>query len=170
MNTGTRSKITYDDNLIQLVREKDRERIQFFFQKTKKTKNCWLWKDTLADNGYGIISYRGNHVLAHRFSWALFRGIIPKETPMVLHDCDIRHCVHPDHLYLGTGKDNADDRELWSLDANLRGVLTEKDVLRFLELHDQGMSIKRISDLSGFKYHTVYQAVKGINWGYLQHG
>jgi hypothetical protein len=62
---------------------------------------CWLWTDALDRDGYGHIS----GVRAHRQSWKLFRGEIPRGV-YVLHECDVPSCVNPDHLFLGTQQDN----------------------------------------------------------------
>lgn len=70
---------------------------------------CWLWMATIQpETGYGAISRPGGVVGAHRLSWELYRGAIP-DGLHVLHKCDIRSCVNPDHLFLGTNKDNVDD-------------------------------------------------------------
>lgn len=73
-----------------------------------KTDTCWLWTKTKFSNGYGKISYKKTHIGAHRASWIAFRGEIPKGM-FVLHSCDVRGCVNPDHLFLGSHKDNMED-------------------------------------------------------------
>ena len=73
---------------------------------------CWLWLGVLADNGYGRIGVQvgGNWRVksAHRVSWIEANGDIP-EGMSVLHRCDVRCCVNPDHLFLGTQLDNMRD-------------------------------------------------------------
>ena len=70
---------------------------------------CWIWTASRHNTGYGAIGVAGNKVsTAHRVSWMLHRGPIP-DGMWVLHKCDVRACVNPDHLYLGTVKDNARD-------------------------------------------------------------
>lgn len=69
---------------------------------------CWLWTKSVDNGGYGGISINGKDFLAHRFSWFLHNGAIPKKL-WVLHTCDMPSCVNPDHLYLGTHQDNMDD-------------------------------------------------------------
>lgn len=69
--------------------------------------DCWLWIG--ANNGmYGKFNFAGICVSAHRVSWELHRGEIPEEMD-VLHTCDTPLCVNPDHLWLGTKKDNQQD-------------------------------------------------------------
>lgn len=73
-------------------------------------KGCWLWTAATNNRGYGVIGFGGGNkiVLAHRLSWILHNGEIP-DGQLVLHKCDVRACVNPDHLYLGNMKDNARD-------------------------------------------------------------
>jgi HNH endonuclease len=72
---------------------------------------CWMWTSTIISTGYGQFG-RGSREegaeLAHRWSYEHFVGPIP-EGLFVLHHCDVRPCVNPDHLYAGTHRDNMDD-------------------------------------------------------------
>lgn len=69
--------------------------------------DCWLFRGSHTNLGYGVLHAEGEK-RAHRVAWALFNGPIP--TGMhVLHKCDVRCCVNPDHLFLGTHKDNMRD-------------------------------------------------------------
>lgn len=71
---------------------------------------CWIWTGRLKDTGYGEINPGGRSSPrgAHRISYELFKGEIPKGM-YVLHKCDVRCCVNPDHLFIGTAKDNTQD-------------------------------------------------------------
>lgn len=87
-----------------------------FWAGVKKTETCWIW--TRANNGgdgrthiYGVMSRgrRGEGLIrTHRYSWELHNGSIP-EGLCALHRCDEPLCVRPDHLFLGTLKDNTQD-------------------------------------------------------------
>jgi len=74
--------------------------------RTRKDENsgCLLWTGPLNKDGYGNASGTG----AHRRSWENEKGPIPKGL-YVLHKCDVRHCVNPEHLYLGTQIHNMKD-------------------------------------------------------------
>jgi hypothetical protein len=69
---------------------------------------CHLWIGSLDIGGYGMIFYGRKSVVAHRVAWERVHGPIP-EGMYVCHKCDVRSCINPDHLFLGTAKDNMQD-------------------------------------------------------------
>lgn len=80
-----------------------------FWAKVVKTNECWEWCAAFHGSGYGIFGIGGTKIQrAHRFSWELSYGKIP-EGLFVLHKCDNRKCVRPEHLFLGTNLDNVRD-------------------------------------------------------------
>lgn len=78
-----------------------------FWTKVHKTDTCWLWTAALRC-GYGAFKVDGKAIGAHCYSYAMAHGAIPKGL-VVCHSCDVRHCVNPDHLWLGSYKDNMQD-------------------------------------------------------------
>jgi hypothetical protein len=70
---------------------------------------CWLWTGTKDSDGYGRIKISGKIWTAHRLSFRLFNGDL-LDGMEVNHSCDVRNCVRPEHLHLGTPKTNARER------------------------------------------------------------
>lgn len=71
---------------------------------------CWLWAKGMSGEGYGVTRHPATQEIckAHRVVFDLLVGTIPKGL-LVCHRCDVKLCVNPDHLFLGTSQDNAQD-------------------------------------------------------------
>ena len=70
---------------------------------------CWEWSSKLDRYGYGKFIFNGRLVKAHRYSFELFNGPFDPKLHVV-HRCDNPCCVNPEHLFLGTNRDNILDR------------------------------------------------------------
>ena len=99
-----------------------------------KVSGCWIWTDSLDSYGYGRLYLDELTVKAHRYSYEFHTKPI-KEGLLVLHKCNERSCVNPNHLYEGTAKDNNVDmdnsgnRPCQKGSNNNRSKLTEQDVI-----------------------------------------
>lgn len=142
-------------------------------------RGCWLWLGHLTF-GYGYIGAGGRNGKtnrAHRVSWELHHGPIP-EGLLVLHRCDNRRCVNPDHLFLGTQADNVADMIAKGRDAapGLRarhGQSPGRAKLNPIQVREIRRTYCRGSDthgsyalaaLYGVAQGTIYRIVSGRGW------
>ena len=93
---------------VQKVIKTNRQRLQDAIT-LNETNGCWEWKKSTFKGGYGAITINGKQFSAHRASYECFVGEIP-EGLHVLHKCDNPRCINPDHLWVGTHKENMLDK------------------------------------------------------------
>ena len=151
--------------------DKDIARFWSRVDKTDDVNSCWEWTAAKINAGYGQVSLNGTTVLAHRFAWVLHFGDIP-EGLCVLHKCDNRGCVRPDHLWLGTKADNQRDMVDKGRSARLQGEdhgrskLTEAQAILIKNTYPAA-SQYLLADVYGIDQSQISRIINGDNWRHL---
>lgn len=144
-----------------------------FWNRINKTKGCWYWLGAKnIPNGYGVFTFNYKKIYAHRYSYIFHNNInsIPKGMD-VCHTCDIKFCVNPNHLFLGTRKDNVRDmdnkgrrRSATGEDAGTAKMTWEKvRELRESYNHDP-KPLRYYAEVYGIHHTTVMDILKSNNW------
>lgn len=136
--------------------------------KLKEDTGCWEWQNYVDKAGYGRFKSKADFsTLAHRHSWALHFGVIPKGS-FVCHTCDNRKCVNPKHFFLGGYKENAQDKA--AKGRSTRGRSCHSNKLSHVEVFGVLNSTDSISNIAR-QYHvsrsSVYKIKQGRSWNWL---
>lgn len=137
-----------------------------FWLRVTKDAGCWAWSGKTDKNGYGAIWYKTRNYRAHRVSWFMHFGVWPPSDRFVCHKCDNPPCTNPEHLFLGTPKDNVHDA-LSKGRINFRGAdnynakLTDDQVL---EIANSTGSSAAVCKKFGVCASTVRHIRNGRQW------
>ena len=144
--------------------------IDRFMDKVSPEPNsgCWLWMGYCNSQGYGQFGVGSNKIeKAHRVSFKYFCGEIPNGM-YVMHKCDNPTCVNPDHLRIGTPKENSLDRDEKGRGAkgikNGKSILTE-EIVKFIR--SSPLSRRKLADQIGVKQQTIQSVRSGRNWSHV---
>ena len=168
-----------------------------FWAKVTKGDGCWEWNARTKPGKwpYGLLRLRrGKDVRAHRFSYELNVGPIPPGM-MVCHKCDNPKCVRPDHLFVGTCKDNMQDclskgrhmhqtrpetllrgdshptrkrPEIVRRGTNIKWAkLTEQTVSDMRRSFNDGVSGPALAAKHCIYLGTAYKAIYGFSWKHV---
>lgn len=132
---------------------------------------CWIWMLSVNTQGYGKVHIEGRSKRAHRASYETFVQKIP-EGMNVCHTCDCPACVNPDHLFVGTMKENMNDcksklRQCIG-ERNRNSTLTKKEVIEIRALIVAGTKQKDIARAYGIQEPAVSKIKYGQRWGWLK--
>lgn len=137
-----------------------------FWDRVNKTSECWEWTGYRGLTGYGSFRWNNAHHVVHRISWTLSNGPIP-DGMKVLHRCDNRPCVRPDHLFLGTQTDNMRDM---SQKGRGRGGGTRFSVDKVLAIRAAragGASLRDLVERFGISLSSASNLASGKTWSHL---
>lgn len=146
---------------------------QRFWSHVNKTETCWIWTLSKDSDGYGHVGVNGKLRGAHKVSWEFAFGPIPDGLD-VLHKCNNRPCVRPDHLFLGTHQDNMEDMIRKGRQIILRGEdnghskLREYQVTEIRSSLAKGTSCHELAALYGVNRRTISAINCGHIWRHVQ--
>ncbi len=144
-----------------------------FWAKVEKTGGCWWWRGARrsprkGDSSYGVVRWGGERLSTHRVSYEMANGPIPIGQ-CVCHRCDNPLCVRPEHFFLGTYRENCEDRTAKGRqskgEAHGHSKLTANDVRRMREMYARGDgTAKEIGALFGVKQPCAHTVIAGDGW------
>ena len=129
---------------------------------------CWLWPGALAgghseETRYGALTFHGKQLYAHRVSWELANGPIPHGM-FVCHHCDNPRCVNPNHLFLGSARDNNNDmreKGRWTYGKN---AVTRRHISAIRKRYASGERVESIAQAFALSVSGVRMIVYGHAW------
>lgn len=146
-----------------------------FWDKTNRPdgdEGCWLWTGFTHKNGYGVITLDGKNHFAHRISYQEYYGENIPDGMMVLHSCNNRACINPNHLRVGDHRANM--RDMTDADRQAKGsdngnsMLTEGQVKQIKEFISKGIPKKYIAMIFGTGLSTIKDIASGRTWSWLK--
>ena len=161
-----------------------KERFEEKFTKGTDSE-CWLWKACVSGHGYGQFKVGGVQTPAHRVAYQMYVGSIPQGL-CVLHKCDVRACVNPAHLFLGTHADNAADRASKGRNGrplgdkngsrtqphrvprgarNGNAKLSEREILEIR--HASGITQQKLANKYGVSFQHISKIRSGEYWAHV---
>ena len=137
---------------------------------------CWNWTGPLTVTGYGEFKYRNLVCKAHRLSYEIHTGPIPKKKnwteSCVMHACDNRRCVNPAHLHLGTSRENILD--CVAKDRHSRGMrnglakLTDNSVRIIRATYaGQEVSMRELGRRFGVSHNVIGRVLRRSGWKHV---
>ncbi len=147
---------------------------RFFERFEVKSSGCWEWWWGLTSAGYGRFWDGQRQIGSHVWSYEYHNKVIVPKGMEVMHSCDNPACVNPNHLSLGTTKDNAQDRVKKGRGArgqrNGSAVVTDKEAERIIRLLNARMKREHICTTIGCSKYTVGKIAQGVSYKHLPRG
>lgn len=151
----------------------DQEFIARFEAKLDKSGACWIWTASVAGKGYGQMKLPGQRKqeYSHRIAYLLYKGLIP-EGIQVCHTCDTPRCCNPDHLFLGTAKENLQDMKTKNRHLagakNAQAKLTDDQVRQIRVMLAANIPQHRIAAVFGVQQMAISRINTGERWAHIE--
>lgn len=133
---------------------------------------CWPFLRSKNSRGYGKVWVDGRCLEAHRFAYSIENGSVP-DGLCVLHHCDNPPCCNPSHLYAGTQKQNAADRENRGRGNQPKGeasgtsALSTRDVIFIRRCRDL-YNTEEMARMLGVQRGTIANILRGAAWSHVR--
>jgi hypothetical protein len=132
---------------------------------------CWLWLGAMTKKGYGHMLFNGRYEKAHRISYLIHCGPIPPGQ-VVCHSCDNPSCINPDHLWVGSTRDNQADS---AAKGRRRNGITQGEANHFSKLSQSDVdairaaprvygSGRRLAERYGVREATISEIRSEKSW------
>lgn len=144
--------------------------MKFMFSRANlKDSGCIEWSGTLSDKGYGRVFLSRKPLAAHRLSYMFANSIKLQSNNLVCHKCDNPKCINPEHLFIGTHKENMLDahqkRRVRVFGKELPANKLDWEKVNEIRLaYQSGQSCKEISLNMDINLSAVNHVVKNRQW------
>lgn len=138
---------------------------------------CWLWLGTVTTRGYGQLRRGGQDeplVSAHVAAWEVHNNARVPSGLLVCHTCDVRACVNPGHLFVGTHQENMDDMKRKGRKSVPRGedrpghVLTSESVASIrIRYANGGIFQRHLAEEFGVSESAINHIVNYKRWTHI---